>query len=184
MPQVTIKLFAMVKERLGRDEIQIEVPGPITARQLLQMVKVEHAAIAGLIDSCRVASDHQFCMAGDLVNPDSEIALIPPVSGGVDVPRSHVVLTREPILHDDFTPLIADPAAGAHAIFTGVVRDNHQGRDVDSIQYEAYEDMARAQLEVVARELLLADEDVCRVVLVHTLLCRPHHWSGSDSRWC
>lgn len=43
---------------------------------------------------------------------------------------------------------VETPAAGALATFTGVTRDNFQGKEVLKLEYEAYEPMARKKLLV------------------------------------
>jgi molybdopterin synthase catalytic subunit len=44
------------------------------------------------------------------------------------------------------------PADGALCLFVGVVRNENQGRRVERLEYEAYEDMARPLMEEIATE--------------------------------
>src|SRR5690606_26224499 len=44
-------------------------------------------------------------------------------------------------------------ASGACVVFEGVVRDHHEGRAVERLEYHAYEEMALRQLEAVAAEV-------------------------------
>jgi molybdopterin synthase catalytic subunit len=61
-----------------------------------------------------------------------------------------VELTRSPI---DLAALqAAAPSDGALCLFVGVVRDHHQGRAVSRLEYEAYEEMALAELAAIERE--------------------------------
>jgi molybdopterin synthase catalytic subunit len=59
-------------------------------------------------------------------------------------------LTRAPIdlgaLQD------AAPAEGAVCLFVGVVRDRHEGRAVERLEYEAYEEMALPLMERIEDE--------------------------------
>lgn len=57
-------------------------------------------------------------------------------------------LTLEPIAAE----LSATPADGALAVFVGVVRNNHQGRAVRFLEYEAYEDLALSEGATILRE--------------------------------
>lgn len=41
-----------------------------------------------------------------------------------------------------YTDFVADPGAGAIATFSGVTRDNFQGKHVLKLEYEAYAPMA------------------------------------------
>jgi molybdopterin synthase catalytic subunit len=47
---------------------------------------------------------------------------------------------------------VARPANGAVLLFVGVVREVNDGRSVTGIEYSAYESMALAELETIARE--------------------------------
>ncbi|MEP7198925.1 MAG: molybdenum cofactor biosynthesis protein MoaE [Chloroflexota bacterium] len=61
---------------------------------------------------------------------------------------------------------VADPAAGAICTFSGVVRDNSHGKRVLYLEYEAYSEMAVAQMQRVAAELQ-ARWTITRVAMVH-----------------
>ena len=45
-----------------------------------------------------------------------------------------------------------DPASGALATFVGRVRDHHEGRQVERLEYSAHPTMAATQLEAIAAE--------------------------------
>jgi molybdopterin synthase catalytic subunit len=79
-----------------------------------------------------------------------------------------VALQREPI---DTAALHAEIKAGsdgAICIFDGIVRDNTRGRRTLHLDYEAYEEMALAQMRDLA-EQAIARFGVRDVVLVHRL---------------
>jgi molybdopterin synthase catalytic subunit len=60
-------------------------------------------------------------------------------------------LVRAPI---DLAALHATaPADGALCLFVGVVRDHHDGRSVSRLEYEAYEEMALAELQKLEQEV-------------------------------
>lgn len=62
-------------------------------------------------------------------------------------------LTREPI---DPAPLLSEvrrDGDGGLALFVGVVRDRHEGRAVELLEYEAYETMAEKELSRLGEEL-------------------------------
>jgi molybdopterin synthase catalytic subunit len=61
-----------------------------------------------------------------------------------------VLLTRAPL---DLPALQSvSPAAGALCLFVGVVRDHNAGRAVRFLEYEAYEEMARREMERLEAE--------------------------------
>lgn len=55
---------------------------------------------------------------------------------------------------------------GAQVLFLGVVRNHHQGRAVARIDYEAYEPMARKELQKIADEVA-HEYGLDRVLVVH-----------------
>jgi len=62
-----------------------------------------------------------------------------------------------------------DPGAGAVVVFEGCARDNHQGRSVDLLAYEAYTPMALAELSRIREEAM------ARFALIR---CAIHHRTG------
>jgi molybdopterin converting factor subunit 1 len=79
---VPVRLFAAAREIAGGSEVAVEVHDGATVadvqRSLLAMVpKLEQ-----ILPHARWAVDAEFAAAETVVNEESEIALIPPVSGG------------------------------------------------------------------------------------------------------
>jgi molybdopterin converting factor subunit 1 len=81
--EVEVRLFAMLRERAGRDSVTVEVPEGATVREAMEEVGRRHG-IGDLLAAMPVvmavnrdyATDDASLRAGD------ELALIPPVSGG------------------------------------------------------------------------------------------------------
>ena len=64
-----------------------------------------------------------------------------------DVCRSITgAIVSHPIDVTAVTNAVIDPAAGAIVSFVGTTRDHNEGRRVIRLEYEAYEEMARAEL--------------------------------------
>jgi molybdopterin synthase catalytic subunit len=87
-----------------------------------------------------------------------------------------VAITREPLA-------TARPAqrddCGAVLDFLGIVRGDEQGRQIDGLDYEAYQPMAERQIEQIIRELL--NEFPCREIdVVHRIGFVP---VGEASIW-
>jgi molybdopterin synthase catalytic subunit len=74
--------------------------------------------------------------------------------------RSHPVSIDEAVAH------VSHAGAGAVAVFVGVVRNTSEGRAVERLHYEAYDSMARAELERIGREVEAKAEGV-RVAALH-----------------
>ena len=75
--------------------------------------------------------------------------------------KTHIEFTRSPIVPPASPP--ASREIGAVLEFSGVVRELENGNTISGLRYEAYEPMARAQLEKIFGELLASHpcEQIC-----------------------
>ncbi|KAH3837489.1 molybdopterin synthase catalytic subunit-like [Dreissena polymorpha] len=64
-----------------------------------------------------------------------------------------VDVTTEPISVDHLTQLVSSPKCGAISMFLGTTRDNFQGKNVIQLEYEAYEPMARKEMQKICAEI-------------------------------
>lgn len=84
-------------------------------------------------------------------------------------PTVVVRLQHEPLdvagAHDD----VLHPEAGGIGLFTGVVRNHHEGDDVSHLVYEAWEEAAVEALRAVADEVLASHPGVRAVHVSHRL---------------
>jgi molybdopterin synthase catalytic subunit len=55
-------------------------------------------------------------------------------------------LTRQPIQLQELLDFVGSPEAGAIATFIGTTRNNNEGRKVIALDYDAYDEMAEAEL--------------------------------------
>jgi molybdopterin synthase catalytic subunit len=60
-----------------------------------------------------------------------------------------VLLTEEPLSLDAAFRAVLDPGCGGTALFVGTTRSPNQGREVEELQYEAYAELARPEMERV-----------------------------------
>lgn len=133
--QVTVKLFASLRETVGTDELTVEVPDDATVNELLGEIAQDHPDVAR--PEMVVAIDQQVVDRDRVVPDGAEVAVYPPVSGGVDagIVEGSVDLAE---LVDE----VRTDACGAVATFTGVVRGETDGERVERLDYEVYEGMA------------------------------------------
>jgi molybdopterin converting factor subunit 1 len=80
--KLTIKLFAVARQRVGRDSVEIELPAAATAGHLKSALAEQHPALADVLRHARLAVNNDYAPDTAPITPSSEIALIPPVSGG------------------------------------------------------------------------------------------------------
>jgi len=58
-----------------------------------------------------------------------------------------------PIDRDAVRAAVEDPAFGAVLVFDGVARNNFEGRAVHALEYEAFADMAEAEMRAIGEAL-------------------------------
>lgn len=62
-------------------------------------------------------------------------------------------VTSAPLSTDELVNLVLTPGDGAVVTFTGTVRDNTAGRRVVALEYEAYAEMAEAEMARIGAEM-------------------------------
>jgi molybdopterin synthase catalytic subunit len=149
---VTVRLFAGLRERAGRDRVDVELPEGALVSDLLEAMDVAPR-------SCVVAINREYATESEPVRAGDEVALVPPVSGGAGVVRL-VRVTGEPLDPNDAAVAVRDPAAGAVVIFEGVTRE------VGELDYEAYAEMAERRLREIGEQVAAA-HGLCAVALEH-----------------
>jgi molybdopterin synthase catalytic subunit len=154
---VTVRLFAGLRERAGESRRELELPDGATVADVWPALDLGEEP-GGLV----YAVNRSYAETAAPLADGDEVGLIPPVSGGAFE------------LHDDAVSLdavvreVATDAAGAIATFTGTVRDNARGRDVDHLEYEAYEGMAEQTMAELA-ESLKAKYEIEEVAIHHRI---------------
>jgi molybdopterin synthase catalytic subunit len=150
MPTYAVLLFAGLRERAGRETIEVDLAAGATAADLLAEIERSHPDWSDRLGACRVAAGQEFVDAGHVLNPGEEIALIPPVSGGHD--WAVVRLSSEPLSLDAVVEAVRHHGAGGIVTFTGSVRGHSRDRDIVYLDYEAYAPMAvRSMRRIVGR---------------------------------
>jgi molybdopterin synthase catalytic subunit len=161
---VDIMLFAGLRQRAGRSQIQVEVPEGATIATLLDEVSRAHPELASSLSHCRVALNQEFATADQVLEGDGdrtpEVALIPPVSGGHDgeAPRStdahaqgeRSLLTGSALSLSAVVDAVSHRDAGGISTFTGNVREQSRGKTVRFLEYEAYAPMAVREMDRIA----------------------------------
>jgi MoaE-MoaD fusion protein len=134
---VRIQLFAGLRQRAGRDELELELPDGASVAHALEQLEWLTGGTPVVM-----AVNREYAETHAQLHPGDELALIPPVSGGA-VSQAHVAITNEPLSSEALTAAVSDPRAGAVVTFLGVTRD------VPALEYEAYAEMAKAKLEAI-----------------------------------
>ncbi|MCS7207746.1 MAG: molybdopterin converting factor subunit 1 [Dehalococcoidia bacterium] len=80
--RVTVRLFALYRERLGTDALILEVPEGARVADLLPVLTRLYPRLLPLVENTRVAVNLEFAELSQVLQAGDEVALIPPVSGG------------------------------------------------------------------------------------------------------
>lgn len=158
-PTWTVLAFAGVAQSLGCRELKIAKQPATSAAELKRLIlsRYEDPGLPSILDSCRVAVDHTMIGDDELICMQAkEIALIPPVSGGVDLPRhegEHSVLSKAPLLSNQVIAAVTHENAGGINIFIGNVRRQSRGLRVTHLEYEAYPDMAVKAMDAICKTI-------------------------------
>jgi molybdopterin synthase catalytic subunit/molybdopterin converting factor small subunit len=140
--KVAVRLFAGLREQAGARSVELELPDGASLGQVWPALGLGEEPPGLLLALNRAYADR----AATLRDGD-EVALIPPVSGGA------FRLSEAPLELDHAVREVASDAAGAVVTFTGTTRARSRGREVVRLEYEAYEGMAEAEMERIARDL-------------------------------
>jgi molybdopterin synthase catalytic subunit len=146
---VTVRLFAMLRERAGSDSIEVELADGATVAEALAKL-AERPELGELLDRMPVA----MAVNRDYADPDTsltagdELALVPAVSGGSRAADVHARVTEEPLSLEALSRSVSRPGAGAIVSFQGTTRE------VTRLDYEAYREMAEERIEEILRDCI------------------------------
>ena len=79
---LTVQLFAKLRDIVAASNVVVELSELATVAELRLVLVANHPNLAGLLDRCRVAVNHDFADDSQVLTPADEVAVIPPVSGG------------------------------------------------------------------------------------------------------
>jgi molybdopterin synthase catalytic subunit len=159
---VTVRLFASLRERAGAGTVDLQLGDGATVADAIAQLR--GGALAGLPENAPFVT----AVAREYVTPDhplaegDELALVPPVSGGSEVADAVLLaeVTGEPLDVEAVRRLVADPSTGATVVFCGTTRE------VPSLEYEAYVEMAEEKIRQLA-EAVVAEHGLAAVAVSH-----------------
>ena len=179
---VRVRLFAVQREIAGTRQVDLALAAPATVQDAWSALVDRIPALAPGRASVRFAINGDYAEPTAQLRDGDELACIPPVSGGTDAVRI-LELREAPFGADILTELtnrLATPEDGAVVAFLGRTRvtpgtpapgqeaeaRRHEGRAVQSLEYEAHDEMALRMLGRIADEID-ARFDVRRLAIVH-----------------
>lgn len=156
---VEVRLFATLKDRAGRNRIEVYLDEPATVATLTEAIAAAYPALAPSLPTALIAVNKAYAGRETPIQPGDEIAIFPPVSGGSDAMEhpTFFALTNEKIDLNEVVAHLTRPDVGAVVTFTGSVRGETQREGLPAetlyLEYEAYEAMAEAKMAQIAREI-------------------------------
>jgi molybdopterin synthase catalytic subunit len=171
MISIKILFLGPAREVAGVAEQAIMCRAGARVSDVRKQILERFPSFEGRITAMRIAVNQDFADDDRTLRDGDELALIPPVSGGSDADSCLIDLVHGPIPFDcvwDFAK--GDAKLGGITSFAGMTRsetDPDHGRLV-RLEYEAYETMARAQLERLAAEAVKR-WGAGRVAVIHRL---------------
>ena len=162
--RVRVLFFGVLRETFPQHDCWLELPPGTTVEALVAHYGAERPQLGRLWSSLAVGVNREYASGARILFEGDEVALLPPVSGG----GASASLTRGRIETGAVAEATKRGEDGAVVCFDGVVRDNTRGRQTLFLDYDAYEEMALAQMEALTAEARTRF-GVRDVVIVHRL---------------
>ena len=176
--RVRVLVFGVLKDLIPEQSSDVDLSDGANVQTLLDRYREHAANHSALWSSLAVAVNREYVTAAHPLSDGDEVALLPPVSGGTEASDTddsgaegsgpHVAIVHQRIDAHTIVTSLERPEDGALVIFDGMVRNNSRGRRTLYLVYEAYEEMALAQIRVLALRAL-ADFPIRDVAIVHRL---------------
>jgi molybdopterin converting factor subunit 1 len=167
--RVRVLFFGILKDLAGKSSDSLDLADGASVCDVIEHYAAQAPQLKEMLASIAVAVNQEYAGPETALRSDDEVALLPPVSGGsgkAEGGRASIV--REAIDTSLVLAKIKRGEDGAAAVFEGIVRNQTRGRRTLYLDYEAYEEMALAQMEALA-EQALKEFQIREVALVHRL---------------
>ncbi len=169
--RVRVLFFGILKEMVGKSVDLIDLPDGASVRDVLARYEAQNPRLKESLHSLALTVNQQYARADTLLRTNDEVALLPPVSGGAPEAvgrRRYALIVRETINTQRTLSRLKREEDGAALVFEGVVRNQTRGRKTHYLDYEAYEEMALQQMELLANQALHQFQ-IRDVAIVHRL---------------
>jgi molybdopterin synthase catalytic subunit len=162
---VRVLFFGAAREAAGVGEAEVDLPAPLIAGDALAQLVARFPALAKFGRSLLLAVNEEYPDAAQTIRAGDELAVFPPVSGGG---HDFFELTTEPLDVGAVARRVVLPECGATVTLDGYVREWTRGRRTLYLVYEAYEPMARREMQRLGAQ---AHEqfEIASIGIVHRL---------------
>lgn len=142
-----VRLFASYREWAGGDHFDLTLEDGATVAAAVVSLLAKVPSLPSDFKPHLIAVNEEFANLDYPLHDGDEVALYPPVSGGVDARIVHGTIDAGALANT-----VRRPENGAVVTFEGVTRDNTGGRRVLRLEYEAHDSMAEKVLGQVLTE--------------------------------
>lgn len=153
---IRVLYFATLRDLTGMRQESLDLPVGSTVASLRELLGKRGDRLAQTLETALIAINREFAFPEEELQEGDEVAVFPPVSGGLSQAATITRLTEESLDIDAVLAELVLPTTGAACIFTGVVRavtQRGEPHQTSSLEYEAYAPMAEAKLQQVAQEI-------------------------------
>jgi MoaE-MoaD fusion protein len=155
--ELNVRLFATLKDRARAQQITVILPDPSDVEDLIQAVGDAYPDLAPALPAVLVAVNRSYAGPDTPVRAGDEIALFPPVSGGLFPHPTYFEVTDQNVDLSQLQRRLLEAEVGAVVIFSGAVRGetDRQGLPPKTryLEYEAYRQMALERMAQIAAEI-------------------------------
>ncbi len=158
MPKVTLKLYSILRDVVGSNEIKVDVDTNYTIKELLEKLVEENSRLKSILEALEwnimIVIDGKPSTLDSIVGNANVIHIMPPPAGGNRIIKVGILNKGETV---DFNEIIEELGRssrriGAVGLFVGIVRGINQGENVTLLDYEHADEMVNDALEKIAKE--------------------------------
>lgn len=135
--KVTVRFFATYRDVAGKPRIEMEIDNGASLGDLLELLYDAYPKLKKWSESIVCSVNRKYADDDKVLEPDDEIALLPPVSGGA-------MFREEDFTVDQMLTSLKADNCGAVVFFVGVVRKDP---GVDTLVVQSYEEMAEEKID-------------------------------------
>jgi len=159
---MNIKLFASLKEKYGSGDLVINNSEIKTIKELKKILIHDFNLE---VENCMFACNLEYVDENFKLKKEHEISIIPPVSGGAT--NNLIEITNNEIIVENFN-VKKTKYNGSELTFLGISRDINDGKKVESLFYECFEEMAIKEIEKIVDKLKF-DYSIDYFIVVHRI---------------
>jgi molybdopterin converting factor subunit 1 len=152
--EIRVKLFAGLAEMLKQRELILNVQAGTSVLQLREQLMKEYPEAKEELQQALVAVNRTYADGAAQLKEGDEVALIPPVSGGDQLPSC--LITADPLDVGKAYAQLESVYHGGTVLFVGSVREWTRGRQTTHLEYDAYQEMALAQMQRIEADVRAA----------------------------